>query len=146
MEKEDYIVDSLKAINQKLEKHDDKFDLIATSLEKLIKLDTENAEIKSSLTRAFKKIEVIEQEHKQGGCPAHKDFLKTRDFEVKTWHKTAEVIETKLDDLSTRVSAIEDTPMKIAKTIANRVLFVFGTALGGWLLYKFGFTIEEVQK
>lgn len=81
------------------------------------------------------KVKVLEYYMTHDGCPAHKSFLANRDHQVKKWHETADSISSRVNDIDKRLKDVEDAPVKIVKTISNRVLMVFGTALGGAILY-----------
>jgi chromosome segregation ATPase len=89
--------------------------------------------------RRFKAIEehakVLEDYMTHDGCPAHKSFLASRDFQVKKWHETVDSISNRVSDIDKRLEEVEDAPVKIVKTVSNRVLMVFGTALGSAILY-----------
>ena len=64
---------------------------------------------------------------------------------MDNWLKNVSELGDRLWRIEERLEYIEDAPYKMIKTIANRVLLVFGTALGGWLLYKFGFDLDAIK-
>ena len=70
-----FVITTLERINNKLDKHDDKIDMIVQAMQQLVKVDTENKEIKESLTRAFKRLVDVERNQTLDGCPAHKNFI-----------------------------------------------------------------------
>lgn len=87
------------------------------------------------LEKFEEKLAVFENYMLNDGCPAHKSFLASRDLQDKKWHETADSISNRVNDIDKRLKEVENAPVKIVKTISNRVLMVFGTALGGAILY-----------
>ena len=65
MDEMSFVVTTMERINTKLDKHDDKIDMIVQAMQQLIKVDVENKEIKESLARAFKRLEIMEQQQVQ---------------------------------------------------------------------------------
>lgn len=131
MDSDSFIVTTLERINAKLDKHDDKIDMIVTALTQLVKIDTENKEIKESLGRAFKRIEDIEENQTSDGCPAHKNFLAVRAEQLKTYDGLAKDCKEKHDTLAHRIDAIEDKPKKrieaaIIEVIKWVTVFIMG--------------------
>jgi hypothetical protein len=146
-----------EALFAKIDKTNDKVDKLSeiVSQQAILfeKFATMEANHKSSINRIHSRIDKHEQEEAKrlddlsknvkvledyaihDGCPAHKSFLASRDLQDKKWHETADSISNRVNDIDKRLKEVEDAPVKIVKTISNRVLMVFGTALGGAILY-----------
>lgn len=138
MDEQSFIITTLERINAKLDKHDDKIDMIVQAMQQLVKVDTENKEIKESLQRLFKRVEVMETYHSTSGCPAHKAFLDVRKEQLKAYDAIAEECDERQDKLEARVKAIEDKPIVAMNKFALAVVATLGAGFGGWLLLKFG--------
>jgi predicted metalloendopeptidase len=146
-----------EALFAKLDKTNDKVDKLseivsqqALLFERLTTIETnhkdsikrmyrEHEKNQADNERRFKAIEehakVLEDYMTHDGCPAHKSFLASRDLQDKRWHETVDSISNRVSDIDKRLKEVEDAPVKIVKTISNRVLMVFGTALGSAILY-----------
>lgn len=122
MDELSFVVTTLERINSKLDKHDEKFDMIVLSMQQLVKVDTENKEIKESIVRVFKRLEIVENNQNTDGCQAHKNFVK--------------LIEK--DDFDKRITTLEQKPIKAIDKFYMAVLGALGAGFGGWLLLKFG--------
>ena len=70
------IIQSLERISDRLDRHDDKFDGIVETLQQLVKIDTEQRELRGSLERAFKRIDTLEHTHNEHGCPMFREMEK----------------------------------------------------------------------
>lgn len=138
MDEMSFVVTTLERINTKLDKHDDKIDMIVTALQQLVKVDTENKEIKGSLDRAFKRLEVVEHNQNTDGCQAHKAFVRLRDEQVKQYETVITACKKNHDDLEERIEALEQKPLKAMDKVWMAILGALGTGIGGWLLLKFG--------
>jgi len=138
MDEQSFIITTLERINTKLDKHDDKIDMIVTALTQLVKIDTENREIKESLGRAFKRIEDMEEYQTSDGCPAHKNFLAVRAEQLKHYEDITKECKDKHEKLTNRIEAIEDKPKKrIEAAILEVIKWLTVFALGAIAL-KFG--------
>lgn len=138
MDEMSFIVTTLERINTKLDKHDDKIDMIVTAMQQLIKVDVENKEIKESLSRVFKRIEAIEHNQTTEGCPAHKSFVAVRNQQLKGYEQIIGECEERYENVDTRLTALEQKPLKAMDKVWMATLGALGTGLGGWLLLKFG--------
>ena len=138
MDEMSFVVTTLERINAKLDKHDDKIDMIVQAMQQLVKVDIENKEIKESMQRLFKRVEVMENYHNTSGCPAHKAFLDVRNEQLKAYDNVVEECEERQDKLEARIKAIEDKPMVAMNKFALAVVATLGAGFGGWLLLKFG--------
>ena len=140
VDSDSFIVTTLERINAKLDKHDDKIDMIVTALTQLVKIDTENKEIKESLGQAFKRIEDIEENQTSDGCPAHKNFLAVRNEQLKTYDKLAIECKELHIKLSNRIDAIEDKPKKRIEVAIIEVVKWVTVFIMGAIALKFGVT------
>lgn len=135
-----FVVTTLERINAKLDKHDDKIDMIVTALQQLVKVDIENKEIKEALGRVFKRVEALEHNQNTDGCAAHKAFVRLRDEQLKKYD--AIIVECKEDreDIKKRVEILEQKPMKAMDKVWMALLGALGTGVGGYILLKIGVT------
>lgn len=153
MDEMSFVVTTLERINAKLDKHDDKIDMIVQAMQQLVKVDTENKEIKEALSRLFKRVELVENNQNTDGCSAHKAFVKLRETEVKgivekcnakheeltkEVHTLAKTVDDNYEDLDTRLKIVEGKGSKIWEVARNKaiewsVVFVIGA-----VLLKFG--------
>ena len=138
MDEMSFVVTTLERINTKLDKHDDKIDMIVQAMQQLIKVDVENKEIKESLARAFKRLEIMEQQQSSDGCPAHKAFLAVRAEQLKAFEALAEECEEKHETINKRLETLEQKPLKAIDKVWMALLGAIGTGVGGWLLIKLG--------
>lgn len=138
MDEQSFIITTLERINAKLDKHDDKIDMIVQAMQQLVKVDTENKEIKESMQRLFKRVELMESYHSKGGCPAHQAFLDVRKEQLKAYDAVAEECEDRQDKLEIRIKQLEDKPMVALNKFALAVVATLGAGFGGWVLLKFG--------
>ena len=138
MDEMSFVVTTLERINAKLDKHDDKIDMIVQAMQQLVKVDTENKEIKEALGRVFKRVEVLEHNQNTDGCAAHKAFVRLRDEQLKKYE--AIIVECKEDreEIEKRVEVLEQKPMKAMDKVWMALLGALGTGIGGWLLIKLG--------
>lgn len=112
IDEQSFIITTLERINTKLDKHDDKIDMIVTAMQQLVKVDTENKEIKESLKRVFERLEEVEDNQSNDGCPAHKNFVKVREEQLKGYDKLAIDCKEMHNKLLVRIETIEEKPKK----------------------------------
>jgi len=103
---------ALERINEKLDRHDEKFDMIAQTLQTLVKIDTETKELRESQARLFKRLEEVEKNQTTDGCPAHKNFLAVRTEQLKGYAALAKKCEEHHKELDNRLKVIEELPKK----------------------------------
>lgn len=138
MDEMSFVVTTLERINAKLDKHDDKIDMIVQAMQQLVKVDVENKEIKEALGRAFKRLEDVERNQNTDGCPAHKSFVKLREEQVKGYEKIITECKKHKEELEERIEALEQKPIKAIDKVGMGILGALGAGLGGWILLKFG--------
>lgn len=138
MDEMSFVVTTLERINAKLDKHDDKIDMIVQALQQLVKVDTENKEIKESLSRLFKRVESVEHNQNTDGCSAHKAFVKLRDEQIKKYEAVIVACKENHDGLEERIEALEQKPIKAMDKVWMAILGSIGAGIGGWILLKFG--------
>ena len=138
MDEMSFVVTTLERINAKLDKHDDKIDMIVQAMQQLVKVDSENKEIKEALGRAFKRLEDVEKNQNTDGCPAHKAFVKLREEQIKSYEKIITECKENKTELEERIEVLEQKPLKSIDKFYMALLGALGAGLGGWILLKFG--------
>lgn len=133
-----FVVTTLERINARLDKHDDKLDLIVQVMHQLVKVDTETKELRESLGRNYKRLEAVEHKQNTDGCQAHKSFLvlKKEQDERNAEHKKE--CQENHEELEKRIKTLEQKPMKLVDKIFMAVLGALGAGVGTWILLKFG--------
>lgn len=133
-----FVVTTLERINARLDKHDDKLDLIVQVMQQLVKVDTETKELRESLGRNYKRLEAVEHNQNTDGCQAHKSFLvlKKEQDERNAEHKKE--CQENHEELEKRIKTLEQKPMKLVDKIFMAVLGALGAGVGTWILLKFG--------
>ena len=142
MDEMSFVVTTLERINAKLDKHDDKIDMIVLAMQQLIKVDTENKEIKESQARMFRRLEVVEQNQNTDGCPAHKNFVRLREEQVKKYDGLVATYTRDQEKLEERIAELEQKPMKALNKVWMAILGVVGAGVGGWLLLRLGISAK----
>lgn len=138
MDEMSFVVTTLERINTKLDKHDDKIDMIVQAMQQLVKVDIENKEIKESQARMFKRLEAVEQNQNTDGCSAHKNFVLLRNEQLTRFKEVAQKFESNHGTLEERVEVLEQKPMKALDKVWMAILGAIGAGVGGWLLIRFG--------
>lgn len=133
-----FVVTTLERINARLDKHDDKLDLIVQVMHQLVKVDTETKELRESLGRNYKRLEAVEHNQNTDGCQAHKSFLvlKKEQDERNAEHKKK--CQENHEELEKRIEILEQKPMKLVDKVFMAVLGALGAGVGTWILLKFG--------
>ena len=138
MDEISFIVTTLERIQDKMEKQDNKIDMMVQALQQLVKVDTENQEIKSSLQRVFKRLELVEANQNNNGCQAHKNFVVLRNEQLKKYDAIIARLEETILKMDTRIKLIEDKPAVVMVKFGMAVIGALGAGFGGWILLKFG--------
>lgn len=112
MDEMSFVVTALEHINDKLDRHDEKFDMIAQTLQTLVKIDTETRELRESQFRILKRLEVVETNQNTDGCPAHKSFVKVREEQLKGYNELTNKCKESHKELDARLKVIEELPKK----------------------------------
>lgn len=138
MDEMSFVVTTLERINARLDKHDDKLDLIVQVMQQLVKVDTETKELRESLARNYKRLEAVEHNQNTDGCQAHKSFLilKKEQDERNAEHKKE--CQKNHDELEIRLETLEQKPMKLVDKFVLAVVAVLGAGLGSVIMAKFG--------
>lgn len=138
MDEMSFVVTTLERINARLDKHDDKLDLIVQVMHQLVKVDTETKELRESLGRNYKRLEAVEHNQNTEGCQAHKSFLvlKKEQDERNAEHKKE--CQENHEELEKRIETLEQKPMKLVDKVFMAVLGALGAGVGTWILLKFG--------
>ena len=133
-----FVVTTLERINARLDKHDDKLDLIVQVMQQLVKVDTETKELRESLARNYKRLEAVEHNQNTDGCQAHKNFiiLKKEQDERTIEHKKE--CREKYESLEERIETLEQKPMKLMDKFVLAIIAVLGAGIGGLISAKLG--------
>lgn len=137
---ESFIVESLTNIDRKLSRQDVRIDKLVDSLQKLIEIDTETREIKSSVGRIFDRLEAVEGNQTTDGCPVHQRLVAVRAEQMKSFDDKIthlEDLSTKIDD---RLKEIEGKPMKRMEVAIYEIIKYVTLGVLGLIAYKFGFS------
>ena len=131
---------ALERMNEKLDRHDEKFDMIAQTLQTLVKIDTETKELRESQARLFKRLESVEHNQNTDGCPAHKSFLAVRNEQVRGYESLAKTCQDSHKELDARLKAIEDLPKKRLEVAVIEVIKWATIVVLGLIGIKIGLT------
>ena len=132
------LVLAISRIEEKLDKHDDKFDTIATTLQTLVKIDTETKELRDSIKRLFKRVEDIENIQHNGGCPTFKSFRSEHDNELKHNLGKIKSCEEFKDKIEAKFNELEMKPAKRVDGMITHGLSAFVGALVLYIMAKIG--------
>lgn len=103
---------SMRRIEDKLDKHDDKFELIAQTLQKLVAVDIELKTTKDSLSAVWVEVMELKEHQTTDGCPAHKNFIAVRNEQLKGYDALTKECKANYVDVNTRLKTIEELPKK----------------------------------
>ena len=124
------ITSSLERINDKLDKHDDKFDAMSDALRQLIKVDTETKENREAIGRAFRRIEALEHDHVDKGC------VKCREIDGRHIREL-EKARDEHKNFDDRIKILENKPKDNMDLIKKGFLGAVGVGAYTWLLAHF---------
>ena len=116
----------------------DKVDGLTKEMSILISNQKEIKELRDSLGRVFKRVESIEHHQSNDGCPAHKADMKLSDEKRKGYEKIVKDNEEEHKDFDTRITLLEQKPMKAMDKFTMALIGALGVGFGGWILLKFG--------
>lgn len=122
-------------IEDKLDKHDDKFELIAQTLQKLVAVDIELKNTKDALTDIRDEVKELKEHQTTDGCPAHKAFVAVRNEQLKGYQKLAEECSDKYIKLEKRVTIIEEAPKEIRGYFLKGFLGAIGAGFLSWIIW-----------
>ena len=138
MDEMSFIVTTLERINARLDKHDDKLDLIVQVMQQLVKVDTETKELRESLGRNYKRLEAVEHNQNTEGCQAHKNFVSLRNEQLIHFKELTNTCKENHELLEARVEILEQKPMKLVDKFVLAVVAVLGASIGGLIMTKLG--------
>ena len=138
MDEMSFVVTTLERINARLDKHDDKLDLIVQVMQQLVKVDTETKELRESLARNYKRLEAVEHNQNTDGCQAHKNFVALRNEQLVHFKELAKTYQDNHNTLEERIEALEQKPMKLMDKFVLAVIAVLGAGIGGLISAKLG--------
>ncbi len=121
MEKEDMILQSLTRIDKKLDRHEEQFAEISTTLKKLIEVDVKMQEHSDSIGRVFYRIEKIEKAQNDGGCSTLK-------YHIANYNQ----LEVRIVKIENQLENIKSIPNQIVM----RLVLAGSGAVGIWLVGK----------
>jgi len=138
MDEMSFVVTTLERINSRLDKHDDKLDMIVQVMQQLVKVDTETKELRESLTRNYKRLESVEHAQNTEGCQAHKSFLNLRNEQLKGYELIAKEYKENYEVLEERIVAIEDKPKKRVEVAIGEIIKAVVVFTLGAIAFKLG--------
>ena len=133
-----FVVTTLERINVRLDKHDDKLDMIVQVMQQLVKVDTETKELRESLARNYKRLEAVEHSQNTDGCQAHKNFVVLRNEQLVHFKDLTKSCQDNYDSLEKRVETLEQKPMKLMDKFVLAIIAVLGAGIGGLISAKLG--------
>ena len=107
------IFESLNKIGEKLDKHDDSFSAINKTLTKLIEVDVEIRELKSSTRRVFERVEKIEENQNTVGCSTLRSFVALREEQLKKYDGIIAQSRDRMCKVEEKLAKIENVPNKL---------------------------------
>lgn len=129
---------ALERMNEKLDRHDEKFDVIAQTLQKLVAVDIELKTTKDSLSTIWGEVRELKEHQATDGCPAHKAFVAVRAEQLKAYDALAKECEERIEAMDKRIEVLEQKPLKAMDKVWMALLGALGTGIGGYILLKFG--------
>ena len=138
MDEMSFVVTTLERINARLDKHDDKLDLIVQVMQQLVKVDTETKELRESLARNYKRLEAVEHNQNTDGCQAHKNFVSLRNEQLVHFKELVKTCQDNHDTLEERIEALEQKPIKLMDKFVLAIIAVLGAGIGGLISAKLG--------
>jgi len=138
MDEMSFVVTTLERINSRLDKHDDKLDMIVQVMQQLVKVDTETKELRESLTRNYKRLESVEHAQNTEGCQAHKSFLALKKEQDKQNAEHKKECQESHDELGGRIKELEDKPKKRIEVVVIELIKWVTVFVIGAIALKFG--------
>ena len=133
MDKDDMIIESLTRINDKLDKHENKFDEIAMTLKKLVEVDMGMRELKNANKRIFQRLEKVEQTQIEKGCNVLNNYWSIRNEQLKKYDRIIDDFDEKIKSNDKAIKEFKDIPNKIFM----RMIFVATATLTAWAIGTF---------
>lgn len=145
---------AVEKLDSKLDKTNDKVDGLTEIVSKqaLLFERLANFEItsKESINRIHERIDKHSERIKQvenymhnDGCPAHKNFVVSRNYQLDKYNNIIQTTDSKLNQLAEEVKYLKNAPTRALGKISASILAVFGAGIGGWLLLKFGLELPK---
>ena len=111
------------------EKTDTKLDKMGEVLGKLVYIDTEvkeaNKRVHHRIDEVEKRVEKVEVNQREEGCPVHKQFIAQRNEQVTRFKEVAESLDTRLKTIETKGSKRWEAV--VVKLLEYGVLFVIAS-------------------
>ena len=145
---------AVEKLDSKLDKTNDKVDILteivskqALLFERLANFEINSKEsinrIHERIDKHTKRIEQMEHYMMHDGCPAHKSFVVSRDYQLDKYNTIIQTTDSKLNQLAEEVKYLKNAPTRALGKVGASILAVFGAGIGGWLLLKFGLEIPK---
>lgn len=145
---------AVEKLDSKLDKTNDKVDILteivskqALLFERLANFEINSKEsvnrVHERIDRHNERIEQMEQYMHHSGCPVHKSFAVSMDYQLDKYNNILQSTNNKLNELTEEVKYLKNAPTRVLDKIGASVLAVFGAGIGGWLLLKFGLEIPK---
>lgn len=145
---------TVEKLDSKLDKTNDKVDVLTEIVSKqaLLFERLANFEInsKESINRIHERIDKhserigqVEHAMHNDGCPAHKSFVISRNYQLDKYNNIIQTSNDRLNQLEEEVKYLKTAPTRALDKIGASILAVFGAGVGGWLLLKFGLEIPK---
>lgn len=135
-----FIIETLRSIKLDVSHQNDRIDKLVDSMTKLIEVDTETREIKSSVGRLYDRMEAVEGNQTTDGCPVHNRLVEVRAEQMKAYDVKIEQLEDKSKDIDERLKTIEDRPRKRMEVAIIEIVKYCTVGILGILAFKFGFS------
>lgn len=135
-----FIIETLRSIKLDVSHQNERIDKLVDSMTKLIEVDTETREIKSSVGRLYDRMEAVEGNQTTDGCPVHNRLVEVRAEQMKAYDVKIEQLEDKSKDIDERLKTIEDRPRKRMEVAIIEVVKYCTVGMLGLVAYKFGFS------
>jgi tetrahydromethanopterin S-methyltransferase subunit G len=144
----------IEKLDSKLDKTNDKVDVLteivskqALLFERLANFEITSKEstnrIHERIDKHNKRIEQVEHYMMTDGCPAHKSFVTSINYQLDKYNNIIQTTDSKLNQLAEEVKYLKNAPTRALGKIGASILAVFGAGIGGWLLLKFGLEIPK---
>lgn len=145
---------AVEKLDSKLDKTNDKVDILteivskqALLFERLANFEINSKEsinrVHERIDRHNERIEQMEHYMHHSGCPVHKSFVVSSNYQLDKYNNILQITDNKLNELTEEVKYLKNAPTRALDKIGASVLAVFGAGIGGWLLLKFGLEIPK---
>lgn len=124
---------ALGRISDKLDKHDEKFDMIAQTLQQLVKIDTELRDLKESHYKTETKVNTLDKQQHEHSTLL-REIQTERKHNIANFETRSESVECKLDTLAKRLEALEQKPIKLIDKALFALFGAIGSGIGLYII------------